>query len=263
MPQPQPDVSGDLIDRLNALHQGSGPLNEMEQRRLLREIDKLKSVNPAAGLMTYGVYHAVHRDEAKAFEFHERSLNAAGRLPVYLMNFAITAANLSHIIKAFDLFAEALRKDPADAQVVLNLAKLSFYSCRAQSFADLLSLHLRASQEEQIMKNDEIVSACNVVDDLSSLSVNEEDALKVFSKVEYLLRAYDVKPSGASSELLNCGGHKYLNIELGIKAPAETLYAMNNELSDLVADDMEVGCWNKVVYSFVHAARSPSLEVCI
>lgn len=262
MLHPQTGISNDLIERLNALYQADGHLDSLEERRILREIENLKKVDCSAGLMTYGVFYALKQDVESSFDFHERSLNAAGRLPVYLMNYAITCANLNYLVKSYELFSEALRKDPANSNIVVHLARLAFYACRVWSFSDLLSLHVRATKSERIMDDPEVISASAIRDDLEKLQVKEHDAHRLFQKVERVLLGHNVKPSGAYAELMNCGGHQYLAVELAVKAPGNKLAAMNDELADLIADDMEVGCWNKLLYSFVGSSRKSSMLKC-
>lgn len=262
MLRPQTGISNDIIERLNALHQAEGPLDVLEERRILRKIESLKKVDLSAGLMTYGVFYALKKDVESSFSCHDRSLSAAGRLPVYLMNYAVTCANLNYLDKSYELFSEALHKDPANSSIVIHLARLAFYTCRVWSFFDLLSLHMRAANSERIMDDAEVISAIAIRDDLERLQVEEQDAKRLFRKVERVLQDHNVKPFGAYAELMNCGGHQYLALELSVKAAGDKLAAMNEELAELIADDMEVGCWNKLLYSFVHSSRKNGMLKC-
>ncbi|WP_417797107.1 hypothetical protein [Stutzerimonas nitrititolerans] len=244
-----------LIDRLNALHAEGAKLTQFQRMSLERDIEQLKSASQAEGLMVLGVYYAFSGESENALKHHRLSLNASGRDCVYLLNYGVTLSHLQFFSEAIKAYKEAQAKDPANAFLLQLLADACFYCGSYETFTACLALYLKASQDADIMNNSSVAAAISHGQDLARLGISEAQANQVYAKVEDVTKKHNVWISGGTSEVFDADGHKYLNVELRVNAPGSVLMEMNEELSDSISEDLQIDCWNKLIYSFVYSDK--------
>jgi tetratricopeptide (TPR) repeat protein len=252
-------ISSDVIKRLNALAEADGEVNELQLASIRRDIDALKSRDGAAGLMAYGVYHALLWESEKSIDFHERSIKACGGKAIFYSNYAVSMKHISHFFRAFDGYANAARKDPANKNYIEKLSNLAFYTGNFSEFFELLQTYLKATQDESFMKESEDIAAnFGIIKDLARLEIAEADYQYAFKKVERILQANKLRIDEAEAYLLNSEGHDYLSIDVKVRCPSEKLAKLNSELADLVAEDIDFPLWNKIIHTFTYSPGLPN-----
>lgn len=252
-------IAHEVIDRLNFYQSNGGELSQFDQRRLIRDIEALKSADLSSGLMAFGIYYALMGDKARSIESHEKSLAASGRSAPYLVNYGVTLVGFQRFSAAFNIFEEALRKDPANSSVVKYMAQLAFYTGNITKFRSALSFHLKAVPESDAMEFSSVLSTLAFFEDMASLGITEEDALATFSHLESVYGGHDLMPVGAVSSLNDADGHEYLSVEIKVNCAGGTLAEINDRISSLVSEDLSISSWNKLVCTFIYSDESANI----
>lgn len=251
MAQPQ-NIGSKVIELLNLYQVEGRKLTELDKARFVRDIESLKRVNLPSGLMAYGIYYACLDQEALSIENHEKSVAASGRETSYLVNYAISLTHFLRFSKAFDVFLEALKKDPANLTILRYLSQIAFFTGNASRFSEALRLHLRAAQEEKAMELPTVHAAVDFFDDIDSLGISERDLLATFSHLEKVYSEHGLMPAGAMSSINDADGHKYLSVEIKVDCSGAQLALINDRFVGLVSEDLNISSWNKLICSFVY-----------
>lgn len=259
MAQPKTNANG-LIDRLNSICEMTSPPAEFQLAALRRDIEALKRVDLATGLMVFGVYHACFGSAEDSIDFHRRSISASGGQPMFYENFAVSLKRMGRFIDACDNYLAALRKDPANKFLLLKFANTSFYTGRVSDLSESVDRYVAATGDDSIFQKKLIVINRDLIAQMSALDLSESDFLSAFSKVEDVMRSHGKSPIGASGVLVSDQESSYLFCQIKVSATPSELVAMSDDLARLVAEDFEYSAWNKLVHSFAPAGSSKLME---
>lgn len=246
-------VGHGIIDRLNAFRNEKINISPFERASLIREIDKLKEANAVSGLMTFGIFYALCNEEERSIKSHELSLNAGGRDVVYLVNYATSLVHLLRFETGFYIYLEALQKSPGSREILMYMAELAVLGGFCSEFRDCLSTYLKATQDESVMEDERVRRALSLEKNLQSLDIAEHDAKATFSKVEAVFYKHKIRPVDVGSHINDADGHIYCSVEIKVNCSPAELVEMNDELSLLIAEDLTIESWNKLVYTFVYS----------
>ncbi|MGL6245463.1 hypothetical protein [Pseudomonas sp.] len=250
-------IASELIDRLNALSASGEQLSVFEKASFKRDIEALKTKDAKVGFMAAGVFFALTGDTTKSFENHETSLRYSGYHPMMLKNFAISLKHLGYYTLAFDRYCEALKKDTTDKICTLKAAELVSCTGKFEAFETLLGSYIKAAQDEAIMNEYNIGHYITAKKAAQRLKISDDNYNHAFMKAEEVFRKHDVRPIECIANTINSDGHDYLSLELRVKCSGETLAQMNEDMASLVAEDFEFEEWNRMIYAFTYATRTP------
>lgn len=91
MPRPAPQTKFDtLIERLNKLKLQGGSSLELEVKRIKREAETLKTVDPAAAFTTLGIIACFEEKLSDMHRFHKNALAHSSEAPLHLLNYAVS-----------------------------------------------------------------------------------------------------------------------------------------------------------------------------
>jgi tetratricopeptide (TPR) repeat protein len=250
MAQPQ-TTSNDIIERLNALSEMDSAPTEFQIASLRRDIEALKRVDMATGLMVQGVFHACLGSPEDSMDCHRRSIAASGGQARFYENFAVSLKRLGRFIDACDNYLAALRKDPANRLLLLKLANTTFYTGRVSCFQEAVERYIAATGDDSITQRHLIAINFTLMDQMAALDLREADFVSAFAKVEDVVRSHSKELIGASGSLISDHESSYLFCQLKVDASPSELVQMSDELACLVAEDIEFSVWNKIVHAFV------------
>lgn len=250
-------IASELIERLNSLSASGQQLSAFEKASFKRDIEALKTKDAKVGFMAAGVFFALTGDANKAFENHETSLRYSGNHPTMLKNFAISLKHLGYYTLAFDRYCEALKKDNTDRSCALKAAELVTCTGKFLVFESVLSSYIKAAQDEAIMNEYNIEHYEIAKKAAQRLKISDVNYNHAFMKAEEVIKKYDVRPTECIVNTINSDGHDYLSLELRVKCSGDVLAQMNEDMASLVAEDFEFEEWNRMIYAFTYATRSP------
>lgn len=251
-------IASELIDRLNDLSISKKQLSAFEKASFKRDIEALKSKDAKVGFMAAGVFFALTGEKDKALESHEASLRCSGNHPTMLKNYAISLKHLGYYTSAFDRYCDALKKDRTDTFCALKAAELVSCTGRFQAFESILSSYIKATQDEAIMNEYNIEQYDSAKKAAQRLKISDDNYNHAFMKAEEVIRKYNVRPTECIVNAVNSDGHDYLSLELRVMCSGETLAKMNEDMATLVAEDFDFSEWNRMIYAFTYATRTPT-----
>ena len=111
MPQPAPETTfNTLMQRLNELKRQGGANFELEIKRLKREAEKLKEVDPAAAFTTLGIIACFEGNIPDMHKFHKSALVYGSEDPLHFANYAISLDMCGLLEEAFQYAKTAYEK---------------------------------------------------------------------------------------------------------------------------------------------------------
>jgi len=131
MPQAMPQSKFDsLIVRLNELKRQGGIGSELEIKRIKRDAETLKPVDPAAAFTTLGIVACFEGKTSDMPQFHRNALAySGGNDPVHLANYAISLhmcglqeEALRYAKKAYEMSQTDLERRRRALDLIINLA---------------------------------------------------------------------------------------------------------------------------------------------
>ncbi|WNF45803.1 hypothetical protein RHP75_15670 [Pseudomonas sp. SG20056] len=259
MAQPQ-TVSNDLIERLNALNELDSSPTEFQVASLRRDIEALKRVDLATGLMVYGVFHACFGNLEDSVDCHTRSIAASGGQARFYENFAVSLKRLGRFIEACDIYLEALRRDPGNKFLLLKFANTTFYTGKVSGFQEAIGRYIAATGDEGIQNKNVMAVNYDLLEQMATLDLKESEYVSAFAKVEDVVRTHRKELIGASSSLVSDQESSYLFCQLRVDASPAELALMSDELACLVSEDVEFSVWNKVVHTFIPRGGMKRME---
>jgi len=250
-------ISKELTDRLNELALRDNPkeITEIERFRFKKDIEALKKINFGEGMMALAIFSAIIGDESNAVDAHERACNRASHNPVYHNNFAITLTAFGRLNEAFDYCATSVRLDPSNPLFINQAGELAVCVGRLEEYLDLVSLYFKATQDESIMKRDSSLHAQELLRQLKELNISDKDLNYAYLKVESVCRRHGVSIMSNAFETNTDDDHRYLSVDVRVNCSGLKLSQMNNDLSDLIAEDFEFLAWNAIIHTFTHTEQ--------
>jgi tetratricopeptide (TPR) repeat protein len=224
---------------------------EFQVASLRRDIESLKRVDLATGLMVQGVFYACFGTPEESMDCHRRSIAASGGEARFYENFAVSLKRLGRFIDACDNYLAALRKDPANRLLLLKLANTTFYTGRVSCFKEAVERYVSATGDHAILQKHLISINFTLMDQMAALDLQEADFSAAFAKVENVARSHSKELIGASGSLISDHESSYLFCQLKVDASPSELAQMSDELACLVAEDIDFSVWNKIVHAFV------------
>lgn len=250
MAQPQ-TVSNGLIERLNALSEMDSSPTEFQVASLRRDIEALKRVDLATGLMVHGVFHACFGAPEDSIDCHRRSITASGGQARFFENFAVSLKRMGRYIDACDYYLEALRRDPGNKYLFLKFANTTFYTGKVSGFLEAVNRYMAATGDEGIKQKHLVAINYDLLDQMSAVDLKESEYVSAFAKVEDVARSHRKELVGASGSLVSDNETSYLFCQLRVDAAPAELALMSDELACLVSEDIDFSVWNKIVHSFI------------
>lgn len=238
-----------ITDQINLLSKSS-QVNEMDVRRIKRDIEQIKAVDLAGYYMLLGMFYSVIGNEDECRGNHERSLHLSSEA-VFLANYAFSMKRFSAGADALDLFLRAFNIAPT-SRAFADLLQAMVYAGDLREFDRVVAKYAKTHPTENFEQYDFYRYVTRVQSCLERAQISAGDFRLSMQIVEKVLVATG---NAAHVEAMNIKGGSFdgvphLEISILLKQQSESSLS---EINDLIAEAMiaadDIEAWNRLVYT--------------
>lgn len=238
-----------LHKRLMATVERGTSITEFEILIFQREIDALKKVDHFNGLMLEGILYAIANNESDCEKAHRKSLNFAPGDPDAHCNYAVSLKKFLRYSDAAEHFYISFKASPKLLSVsyLLNMIILTG---KLNLLPEILEDCKKERPIESILELPFMEAAIEYAEIAGKLKLPTKDLVAVSKKIEEIIKKRNLPIKSFAHREGNFEGKPLLHAVYGVDADGETLYRMNEDLHDFIAEDLSIESWDRLSISF-------------
>lgn len=239
-----------LHDRLVATVERSEPITQFEIKAFEREISEIKAINLVSGLMLEGILYAISENEAACNKAHRQSIAAAPHNSQVHCNYGVSLKKFLHYGESVDYFYKAVKLSPRSLAAIGYLLNLILLTGRIELLPDVVYECKDKLPEVPFEELPYMNAALQYADIAERLKISSKDLQAVSAKVEEIAKRRNLALMSFTHRQGNFGGQGILHAMFAVNADGKTLFEMNEELHDFIAEDLNIESWEKLSFSF-------------
>lgn len=241
--------TSNITDQINLLSKSSA-INEMDVRRVKRDIEQVKKVDLAEYYMLLGMFHSVIGNENECRDNHEKSLRLSSEA-ILLANYALSLKRFSASENVLDLFLRAFNAEPT-TEALIDLLQAMIYAGDLREFDSVVAKYAKAHPGESFEQYGFYRYVKKVQSHLEKAHISSSD----FRASMQIVTGIFVSTGNAGHvEAMNIkdgsfDGVSHIEIEILLKQQSVSSIS---EINDLIADAMacadSIEAWNRLVFT--------------
>lgn len=239
-----------LHDRIFAAVERGTPITQIEIKSFERDISDIKKVNRALGFMLEGILYAVLKNEPASITAHKQSIAAAPHHADIRRNYGVSLKRFLRYEEAFEQFCIAFDFSPRSLSALEAMLHTLLIIGRLDKLPYIVSECKNKSADLNFEELPVMKSATIYAENIEHLNISQREIQTVSLKVAEIARRRNIELSYFTQRLGSFGDRGILNVAYEVETDGETLFAMNEELHDFIAEDLTLESWDKLSFSF-------------
>lgn len=249
MALPQTKASS-LHDRLLVAVKRGTPLTPLEVKIFERDISEIRKIKPAAGLMLEGILNAILRKENECFSAHKRSILAEPYHPDVRCNYAISLKKFFRYEEALEQFEIAFSHSPRSSTALQSLINTILLTGHLEKVEEIVRTCKEKSFDLNFVELPIVQAAIEYAETANRLKISVKEIQLVSSKAADIAARRQLELCSFTQRQGQFGDRGMLHVVYGVCADGRTLFEMNEELHDFIAEDLTLESWDKLSISF-------------